>query len=142
MFFNFKRLASAAIISVILNTYPVASAASQMRENMSCDGDDCSATLTDGSYSTLCDSPHFFAFWKKTDADQMILQCPCDCTMESNTNWLIDGRRKDVYAFAAGRFVSKSFIANVAAGADIPDRFGRQRFFRANCPNPCSESGK
>ncbi|WP_156923759.1 hypothetical protein [Burkholderia sp. WSM2232] len=44
--------------------------------------------------------------------------------MESNTNWLIDSRRTNVYAFTTGRFVSKSFIAKVAAGADIPDRFG------------------
>lgn len=108
---------------------PASTLANEARSQQACDGNDCTMTLNNiHDTAALCSTSEPVAFWNRTRPEKYLVQCSCDCSMQTNTNWLIDKTTGKIYGFSAGRFASKAFISNSSADTEISDRFANFKF--------------
>lgn len=82
---------------------------------------DCSAVIPVNKSGGLCEAQPARVAWHK-DGEQYAIQCDCNCTEQSNKNWIVDEARNTIYRIDFGRFVNKQVFASSTSPA-IPDKF-------------------
>jgi hypothetical protein len=119
----FSTLLTVSILFVAILSVSEARGASQGGRG-TCNGNECSLVLDSHlpESGNLCKTSALSIHWKN-GSDVYLVQCDCDCSMQQNTNWVVDKTAAKVYGFSYGRYVNKSFLEGATADTEMPDRF-------------------
>jgi hypothetical protein len=61
-----------------------------------------------------------------------LVQCDCDCSLQQNTNWVIDKVHNKIYRLSYGRYLKKSFMETATIDTEVADRLTSVRL----CEDP------
>ncbi len=123
---NSKNTLSVIISTTLFFFAPLASYGNSSGDPIgaTCDGDECSLTLDDRSEvgHKLCQTSLPVVFWT-AGSRYYLIQCGCNCTMQSNSNWVVDKEKRKLYGFSYGRLFNRSYIEQATTATEVPDRF-------------------
>jgi hypothetical protein len=137
MFARFKVLiiAIAATLSFLMMAHqPHARTRGSVGEG-TCDGGEC--TFTPGRPSKavkeICETSLPTVFWDR-NTPLYLVQCDCDCSLQQNTNWVIDKVHNKIYGLSYGRYLKKSFMEIATTATEVPDRLTSVKLCEAPKP--------
>ncbi len=143
MFETFKVLTIAilATLSFIMTDHPSSARTRGSAGEATCDGGEC--TFTPGKPSKavkqICETSLPTVFWD-TNISLYLVQCDCNCSLQQNTNWVIDKVHNKIYGLSFGRYLKKSFMETATIATEVPDRFTSVSLCEAPKPKLISSS--
>ncbi|KAB0641028.1 hypothetical protein [Burkholderia stagnalis] len=110
-------------IALILNYSSIANASGPGVDYV-CDGYECSKSIETSSTDAnpICEDSNLVVSWNRTRPSYYMVTCSCNCTMQLNSNWLVDKKNGNIYGFL-GRNINLSFLGQVDGATEVPDRF-------------------
>jgi hypothetical protein len=125
MFGRFKVLiiAIAATLSFLMMAHQSHARTRGSVGEGTCDGGECSFTPRRPSkgIKEICETSLPVVSWDK-NTSLYLVQCDCDCSLQQNTNWVIDKVHNKIYGLSYGRYLKKSFMETATSATEVPDR--------------------